>query len=129
MYEVGLGVEQDTRQALEWYQIGARADHPQAQLRLFYLLLRSGELDQAADWLAKAAQHDLPQAHNDYAWLLSTSLGRSPAQRRTGARSTHSGPWHAKTHAAYLDTLAAAYAELGRSRRQSLRSSGSAAAR
>ena len=113
MYEVGLGVEQDTRQALEWYQIGARADHPQAQLRLFYLLMRSGELDQAADWLAKAAQHDLPQAHNDYAWLLSTS---QRDHLRNGARALIYAERAVarENSAAYLDTLAAAYAELGR---------------
>ena len=113
IYEAGIGVEQNLAEAESWYLQGARAGFGQAQLRLFYLLLSRGEEAGAAQWIAKAAAQDLPQALNDYAWLLSTShteairdgeLALSYAERAVAQVES----------AAYLDTLAAAYAELGR---------------
>ena len=95
-----------------WYLEGARAGFGQAQLRLFYLLLHRGEDAAAIDWIAKAAAQDLPQAQNDYAWLLSTS--HSEAYRDGELALTYAERAVAQVEsAAYLDTLAAAYAELG----------------
>jgi TPR repeat protein len=113
IYEAGIGVEQDLELAEVWYLKGAHAGFGQAQLRLFYLLLSRGEESTALHWIAKAAEQNLPQAQNDYAWLLSTShlddvrdgeLALSYAERAVAQVES----------AAYLDTLAAAYAELGR---------------
>ena len=84
-------------------------------MRLAYILLADGSDEsrgQALDWLSKAVAQNHPQAHNDYAWLLATSrsdelrnglLAVEYAQRAVEKNRT----------AAYLDTLAAAYAELG----------------
>ena len=113
IYEAGIGVAPDLDLAESWYLQGARAGFGQAQLRLFYLLLGRGDESNAVRWIAKAAAQDLPQAQNDYAWLLSTShvddirngqLALTYAERAVSQVES----------AAYLDTLAAAYAELGR---------------
>lgn len=113
IYEAGIGVDRDLERAESWYLKGAHAGFGQAQLRLFYLLLGRGEDTNAVHWIAKAAEQNLPQAQNDYAWLLSTShmdnlrdgeLALSYAERAVAQVES----------AAYLDTLAAAYAELGR---------------
>lgn len=113
IYEAGIGVKRDLQRAESWYRQGAYAGFGQAQLRLFYLLLGRGEDADAVHWIAKAAEQDLPQAQNDYAWLLSTShlddirngeLALTYAERAVAQVES----------AAYLDTLAAAYAELGR---------------
>ena len=113
IYEAGIGVQRDLALAEDWYLKGAHAGFGQAQLRLFYLLLGRGEDANAVHWIAKAAEQDLPQAQNDYAWLLSTShvddirdgeLALSYAERAVAQVES----------AAYLDTLAAAHAELGR---------------
>ncbi len=113
IYEAGIGVERDLARAESWYLKGAHAGFGQAQLRLFYLLLGRGEETNAVHWIAKAAAQDLPQAQNDYAWLLSTShidhirdgeLALAYAEKAVAQVES----------AAYLDTLAAAYAELGR---------------
>ncbi len=113
IYEAGIGVTRDLERAEAWYLKGAHAGFGQAQLRLFYLLLGRGEDANAVHWIAKAAEQNLPQAQNDYAWLLSTShidhirdgeLALTYAERAVARVES----------AAYLDTLAAAYAELGR---------------
>jgi TPR repeat protein len=113
MFEAGIGVDQDLNAAEHWYLQGARAGFGQAQLRLFYLLLLRGEEAQAMEWIARAAEQDLPQAQNDYAWMLSTS--RSDALRDGELAVEYAERAVAQVQsAAYLDTLAAAYAELGR---------------
>lgn len=113
IYEAGIGVERDLERAEAWYLKGAHAGFGQAQLRLFYLLLGRGEDETAIHWIAKAAEQDLPQAQNDYAWLLSTS--EVDAIRDGELALTYAERAVAQVEsAAYLDTLAAAYAELGR---------------
>lgn len=113
MYEAGIGVRQDLSAAQSWYLRGAEAGFGQAQLRLFYVLLEQGEEHEAALWISKAAQQDLPQAQNDYAWLLSTS--EHPELRDGRLALVYAERALSQTQsAAYLDTLAAAYAELGR---------------
>jgi len=112
LYETGTGVEQNLATAESWFERGAEAGVTGAQLRLVYLLLSQGESTAALPWLAQAAATESPIAHNDYAWLLATNpddtirdgeLALSFAQRAVAKVQTP----------AYLDTLAAAYAELG----------------
>ena len=117
LYEAGLGVKLDLAAAEDWYRRAADADFLPAQLRLVQLLLNRDEADalaEAMSWLARAAnEHDSPQANNDYAWMLAThpqtdlrdgELAVTLARRAVEKQPT----------AAYLDTLAAAYAEVGR---------------
>jgi TPR repeat protein len=113
IFEAGIGVERDMERAEGWYLRGAKAGFGQAQLRLFYLLLDRGQEAEAARWVAQAAEQNLAQAQNDYAWLLSTS--QSDALRDGALALTYAERAVAQVpSAAYLDTLAAAYAELGR---------------
>ncbi len=112
IYEAGIGVAQDLDLAESWYLKGARAGFGQAQLRLFYLLLGRGEEANALKWIAKAADQELAQAQNDYAWLLSTS--QTEAIRNGELALTYAERAVSQVEsAAYLDTLAAAHAELG----------------
>lgn len=113
MYEAGIGVRQDLETAERWYLKGAQAGFGEAQLRLFYLLLNQGQEGQAVQWVARAAQQDLPQAQNDYAWLLSTSHSDTIRDGELALKYAEQAVSQEES-AAYLDTLAAAYAELGR---------------
>ena len=113
LYETGMGVAEDSEVALEWYERAAEADLVPAQMRLVYLLLAADDVPGAMGWLARAAAQDVKEAHNDYAWLLATTAeadlrnGELALKHAEQAVSQESSP-------AYLDTLAAAYAELGR---------------
>lgn len=117
LYDTGTGVAQDGAQALDWYRRAAEAGTLEAQLRMAYAGLRQGDLAgqrEAATWLAAAAEHNDPQALNDYAWLLATSAFE---QMRNGAQATTLAMQAVSRDgksAAYLDTLAAAYAEAGK---------------
>ena len=113
IFEAGIGVDADLQVAEGWYREGARAGFGQAQLRLFYLLLTRGDEAEAARWIAMAAEQNLAQAQNDYAWLLSTSQAED-LRDGTLALSYAERAVAQVESAAYLDTLAAAYAELGR---------------
>ena len=113
IYEAGIGVDRDLQRAEDWYLKGAYAGFGQAQLRLFYLLLGRGEDASALHWIAKAADQNLPQAQNDYAWLLSTSQLDSIRNGELALSYAEKAVAQVES-AAYLDTLAAAYAELGR---------------
>ncbi len=113
IYEAGIGVEQNLALAESWYRKGAHAGFGQAQLRLFYLLLSRGEDADAVHWIAKAAEQNLPQAQNDYAWLLSTSHLEDLRDGELALTYAEKAVAQVES-AAYLDTLAAAYAELGR---------------
>lgn len=115
IYQSGLGVTPDLDKARRWYEEGAYRGDLNAQLRMTYLLLRQDDAEAhslAVGWLQKAVAQGSPQAHNDYAWLLATSkwddlrngtLAISHAKQAVALRAI----------AAYLDTLAAAYAENG----------------
>jgi len=113
IFEAGAGVAPDPAAAREHYEQAAKADLGPAQMRLVYLLLAEGDTVQAMSWLSRAADQDMPEAHNDYAWMLATL---PDAHLRNGQLALE----HAKLAVArvespaYLDTLAAAYAELGR---------------
>jgi TPR repeat protein len=115
LFEAGLGVEADLGAAEDWYRRAANSDLLNAQLRLASLLLSKGSLQastEAMGWLARAAEHDNPQAYNDYAWMLAT---HPQSELRDSARAVALARRAVATapSAAYLDTLAAAYAEAG----------------
>jgi TPR repeat protein len=116
LYDSGTGVARDRERALVWYERAATAGAVEAQIRLAYEGLRQGDLagqQQARDWFARAAAQDHPQALNDYAWLLATSSydsirnGQQALTLALQAVARQRSP-------AYLDTLAAAYAETGK---------------
>lgn len=113
IFEAGIGVDRNLNAAEDWYRRGAQAGFGQAQVRLFYLLLNRGERVEAAHWIARAAEQDLPQAQNDYAWLLSTSESEELRDGELALAYAERAVAQVES-AAYLDTLAAAYAELGR---------------
>jgi uncharacterized protein len=116
LYDSGTLVERDEERANGWYQRAAEAGLLDAQIRLAYAGMRRGDLagqHQARAWLAKAAAQNSVQALNDYAWLLATSPfetvrdGQQAVSLALQAVSQERSP-------AYLDTLAAAYAETGK---------------
>ena len=115
MYENGLAVARDLARARDLYTAAAGAGNAGAMRRLVALYLQQPNLEdrsQALAWSARAAASGSPQDQNDYAWLLATSRF---AELRNGtlALSTAQAAVSKKRSAAYLDTLAAAYAELG----------------
>lgn len=113
LYEAGVGVAPDPEVARKHYEQAAEAGLGPAQMRLVYLLLSEGDVEQAMVWLSRAAAQDLTEAHNDYAWMLATA---PEARLRNGTLALeHAQRAVARVESpAYLDTLAAAYAELGR---------------
>lgn len=116
LYETGTEVEESRERALAWYERAALAGQVDAQLRLAYDGLRQNDLagqQQASRWLARAAAQNHPQALNDYAWLLATS----PFDRVRNGQQALTLALQAvdrRRVPAYLDTLAAAYAETGK---------------
>ena len=112
MFEAGLGRSVDLQQAESWYMRGIEAGDEYAHSALAYMLLGINEDDRALQWLSRATQFGGAQSHNDLAWLLATS---KIDELRNGELSLQ----HAlkavglEASAAYLDTLAAAYAESG----------------
>ncbi len=115
MYEFGEGVAADAQAALAWYEKGAAADDPDALNRLvaFHLRREGNEARlEALRWSRKAAKLGSAQAHNDYAWLLATSKFEG-LRNGTLALDQASKAVELEPRASFLDTLAAAYAELG----------------
>ena len=115
LYEYGLGVDQSYGAAKTWYERGARRGSVDAQMRMVGLFLREDSSiarKQALYWGREAASSGLAQALNDYAWLLATSKF-DEMRNGTLALDQAQKAVEGKESAAYLDTLAAAYAELG----------------
>ena len=115
IFQAGLGVESDLEQALRWYQGGAERGDLNAQLRSTYLLLNEGSPEarvSAIEWLKKAVAQGSAQAYNAYAWLLATSKW-DDLRNGTLAVSHAKQALAQNTNPAYMDTLAAAYAENG----------------
>ncbi len=116
LYEAGLGVDVDLPVARSWYERAAGAGEMSAVSRLVALYLRQGDdqgRTQALAWSKIGAATGDAQACNDYAWLLATS--KSPTLRNgTLALDQASKAVAQVATASYLDTLAAAYAELGK---------------
>ncbi len=115
MYEHGIGTPQDRQAAERWYRKAAQRGTVDAQLRLvtFYLAQDSAESRrQALYWCGQAARSGEPQALNDYAWLLATNI-QDDLRNGTLAVDQAEKAVALSDKAPYLDTLAAAYAEVG----------------
>ena len=115
MYEFGDGVAAEAETALQWYKKGAAAEDPDALNRLvaFYLRRKGNEArSEALKWSREAARMGGAQAYNDYAWLLATSKFEG-LRNGTLALDQASRAVELDPSASFLDTLAAAYAELG----------------
>ena len=115
MYQAGLGLAADLPTALRWYRKGAVDNIPAARLRMIYLLLASddaGDHHEALENLAGAAQTGKPAAHNDYAWVLATHPS-SALRNGMLALQLAKKAVAAEPSPTYLDTLAAAHAEVG----------------
>ena len=113
IHEAGLGVAPDIDMAKSWYEKGGEAGHTDALLRLLYLLASGGHRAEAADWAQRAWEQGNAQALNGYAWLLATSPVAAIRDGKRALRQAHRAV-ELQRKAAYLDTLAAAYAELNR---------------
>ena len=115
IHEAGLGVSQSDAAAAAWYRLGAEAGFARPALRLVRLLLAQGDAAAASQWLERvpAAAAADGEALNHYAWLRATSTAaamRNGEQALAQARRALA----LERNPSYLDTLAAAYAELGR---------------
>ena len=113
IYEAGLGVAQDADAALRWYRQGAEAGHTRAALRLVRRLAANGEVDEASHWLDVLAAAGTAEALNACAWLRATAVQAALRDGRL-ALACAQGAVTLARNAAHLDSLAAAYAELGR---------------
>ena len=115
IYEAGLGVSQSDAAAAAWYRLGAEAGFARPALRLVRLLLAQGDAAAASQWLERvpAAAAADSEALNHYAWLRATSTA---AAMRNGEQALAQAQraLALERNPSYLDTLAAAYAELGR---------------
>ena len=113
IHEAGLGVPVDIETAESWYAKGGEAGHSDALLRLMHLLAASGRHAEAAQWAQQAMESGDARALNGFAWLLATSP--IPEVRDGELALGHAQQaLDLDRKAAYLDTLAAAYAEMGR---------------
>ena len=115
IYEHGLGVAADPAEAKRWFERGAQIGNLDAQLRLVGLLLRQDTevaRREAVRWSGEAAKSGTPRAQNDYAWLLATSKF-AEVRNGTLAVAQATQAVEQQPSAAFLDTLAAAYAEMG----------------
>lgn len=113
IHEAGLGVPPDDGAAESWYTKGSERGHSDALLRLLYLLAGSGRAADAAVWAQRASAGGDARALNGYAWLLATSPIPELRDGELALRHAHRAV-ELDRNAAYLDTLAAAYAELTR---------------
>lgn len=124
LHQTGQGTKRDADKARAYYSKAANNGVLIAQKHLALMLVQSSSADDNAEgvqWLKRAASSAEPEALNDLAWVLATSKhnqlrdGESALRHaqlavdgeRAGASDRDSLP-------SYLDTLAAAYAELGR---------------
>lgn len=115
LYESGTGVAKDPDTALIWYRSAADAGSTDAQLRLAHMALQTKDLNshvEARRWFELAAAADSPRAWNDYAWLLATSRHDQIRQGMRAVALAERATARDRSPS-YLDTLAAAYAEIG----------------
>ncbi len=116
-YEKGRGVEQDYTRAANHYEQAARQGHARAQNALGYLFRRGNgvqkDFETAVKWYRLAAEQGDSEASNRLAWLLATCLIETvcngPVALEFALLSTKE-----TENASNLDTLAAAYARVGR---------------
>ncbi len=116
LFESGAGVPRDLSKAARWYERAAHRESARGQLGLAQLLLAQGDVETEAEaigWLARATEEGDADAANAYAWVLATS---NHSAHRNGERAVQFAEYAVAQEetASYLDTLAAAYAEVGR---------------
>jgi len=119
MYDRGHGVEKDPVQAAAWYRKAADRGHPVAQYHFGRKCARGEGVPrdegEANAWFRKVAECGEARTLNDLAWLLATHAN---PEMRDGSNAV----WFAQKavtavsqpHPFLLNTLAAAYAEVGR---------------
>jgi len=118
MYAYGLGVAQDYAEAIKWIQKAAEQGDAQAQYGLGYMYSKglgvSQDNAEAVKWYRKAVEQGNELAMRTLAWIFATSPDES---LQDGFEAIRLAETYLKVHndAVYvLDTLAAAYAEVGR---------------
>jgi serine/threonine protein kinase/WD40 repeat protein len=119
MYENGVGVETNYAEAARWYREAADRTNAYAQIHLGWMyeygLGVNTNYAEAVHWFHKSADQGNGDAQNDLAWLLATCKDSSI---RNGANAVaYAEKLVATNHRSdpnSLDTLAAAYAEVGR---------------
>ena len=82
-------------------------------LRLLYLLAEQGRREEAAQWARRASESGNAAALNGYARMLATSRFADIRDGQTALRHARRAV-ELDRKAAYLDTLAAAFAEMNR---------------
>ena len=94
---------------------GAKAGDAEAQYYHAHVLMMQDRKDEALEWLRKSAEQDYAPAMNDLAWVLATDKEdryRNGAEALQWAeKACEKDEWRTAT---FIDTLAAAYAELDR---------------
>ncbi len=87
MYEKGLGVDNDDREALKWYRKAAEKNHAQAQYHLGNMYENgrgvAEDLNEAKSWYRKAAN----QKHEKAAVALTRLATESSQAKGGGAKS------------------------------------------
>ena len=118
MYLNGDGVEVDLAKSAQWYRRAAKQGSANAKIALAQLYEKGSGVpkdeEEARNLRISAASTRDPQVLNDVAWTLATSQN---AKMRDGSNAVMYAEKTvnatARKNAAYLDTLAAAYAEVG----------------
>ena len=115
MFENGLGTDTDPNSAQVWYMRAAQAGIIEGASRLVGLYLKQPSQEartEALRWSARAAASGSARAQNDYAWLLATSKFDQLRNGTLAVRNAREAVAQSAS-AAHLDTLAAAFAEMG----------------
>ena len=112
IHEAGLGVPADIGEAMAWYRRGAEAGFSRPTLRLVRLLLAEGQEGQASGWLERVLAAGTAEALNGYAWLRATSTAAGVRNGELALAQAQQAV-ALEPKADHLNTLAAAYAELG----------------
>lgn len=124
LHQTGQGTKRDADKARAYYSKAANSGVRLAQKHLALMLVQSSSADDNAEgvhWLQRAATSAEPQALNDLAWVLATSKHNQLRDGESALRHAQQAVEGVTAQEgddaslpSYLDTLAAAYAELGR---------------
>lgn len=117
MYEHGMGVSQDYNIAHDHYRLAANKGHGPSQGALGYLYRRGAGIeknfDEAVKWYRVAAEQGNSVAANRLAWLLATCPTASVCNGKVALAFARLAVSEERS-TTNLDSLAAAYARLGR---------------
>jgi TPR repeat protein len=116
-HENGNGVVRDLAKAVEYYRIAAMQGHGRAQNSLGYLYRRGRGVEQdfleAAKWYRLASDQGNIEALNRLAWLLATCPVDTVCNGEVAIELARQAV-ESDSSASHLDSLAAAYARVGR---------------